>query len=252
MSRNTALLIAFLGIIALARCQSPTPPNPTPDPNFHCPGKEESLHPHPTDCNKFYECSNGDAYLLHCDGDLVFNPRIEMCDYLENVPECNGNPATTTTTPKPNPPTGTPGPTPPSDDFVCPKDEGLFPNPKDCSTYYQCNAGHAFLEDCPPDLVFNPRTENCDYLENVPECNGNPATTTTRKPNPPSDPTTVSPPEEFTCPGKDGLYPNPADCFTYYVCVAGDSVLIACPDGLAFNPKTLSCDYPEIHRVPPK
>ncbi|CAG7786435.1 unnamed protein product [Allacma fusca] len=419
MSRNTALLIAFLGIIALARCQSPTPPNPTPDPNFHCPGKEESLHPHPTDCHKFYECSNGDAYLFRCDGnlyfdpstgmcdwpenvdckasptsrmkrplelseclgkgnysctdngawpheelceyyydcwegaatlcrcidgylfdlewrgcnypemvdcgdrinpgtaptpapkttttagtgptqpsddfvcpkdeglfpnpkdcstyyqcnegypfledcppDLVFNPRTLYCDYLENVPECNGNPATTTTTPKTSPPTGTPGPTPPGDDFVCPKDEGLFPNPKDCSTYYQCNAGHAFLEDCPPDLVFNPRTENCDYLENVPECNGNPVTTTTTpKPNPPTgspDPTTelptssppvtgqpptTAPPGEFTCPGKDGLYPNPADCFTYYVCVAGDSVLIACPDGRASFSGWCSLDY---------
>ena len=57
--------------------------------------------------------------------------------------------------------------------FEC-EDEGFFVNPKDCRKYFWCldskpaNLGivaHAFT--CPSGLYFNPKTEACDYPDNV-------------------------------------------------------------------------------------
>ncbi len=42
-------------------------------------------------------------------------------------------------------------------------DGKLFPNPDDCSTFYQCRDGGAILQECPEDLHFNPRLETCDW-----------------------------------------------------------------------------------------
>jgi len=67
----------------------------------------------------------------------------------------------------------TPSTPEPSAAFAC-KDEGFFPNPKDCKKYFWCldsgpaNLGlvaHAFT--CPSGLVFNQQTEGCDYAEKV-------------------------------------------------------------------------------------
>ncbi|CAG7718305.1 unnamed protein product [Allacma fusca] len=269
MIRNLALLIGFLGIIAFARA-NPVAPSHDLNAKKHiqdqeCLGKgnysctDNGAYPHEELCEYYYLCWEGQSTLCRCTDELLYDLEYDGCNYPELV-EC-GDRVRPGTGPTPPPKKTTlpgTGPTQPGDDFVCPKDEGLFPNPKDCSTYYQCNGGYAFLEECPPTLVFNPRTLNCDYLENVPECNGSLPPSTTKKPgpsteipDPPSEipteepPATTDPPGEFVCSGKDGLYPNPKDCFTYYVCAAGDAVLIPCPDGLAFNPKTYTCDYPD-------
>lgn len=71
--------------------------------------------------------------------------------------------------------------------FSC-KDEGFFPNPKDCKKYFWCldsgpaNLGvvaHAFT--CPSGLFFNSQTEGCDYPEKV-SCKQSRSTTTTVTP----------------------------------------------------------------------
>ncbi|XP_068159046.1 protein obstructor-E [Drosophila tropicalis] len=46
-------------------------------------------YPHPTDCQKFYVCLNGeDARDLGCQLGEVYNDATEMCDAPENVPGC--------------------------------------------------------------------------------------------------------------------------------------------------------------------
>ena len=49
----------------------------------------------PNDCNKFYQCSNGYEYPFECPATLVFNDKVQVCDWLYNVPECT-TPKTTT------------------------------------------------------------------------------------------------------------------------------------------------------------
>ncbi|EDW26563.1 GL13082 [Drosophila persimilis] len=46
-------------------------------------------YPHPTDCQKFYVCLNGeDPRDLGCQLGEVYNDNTEMCDAPENVPGC--------------------------------------------------------------------------------------------------------------------------------------------------------------------
>lgn len=46
-------------------------------------------YPHPTDCQKFYACLNGeDPRDLGCQTGEVYNDETEMCDAPENVPGC--------------------------------------------------------------------------------------------------------------------------------------------------------------------
>lgn len=91
---------------------------------------------------------------------------------------------------RPAPTTPDPGPA-----FTC-KDEGFFPNPKDCRKYFWCldsgpaNLGvvaHAFT--CPSGLFFNSQTEGCDYPEKV-SCRIK-SSTTTKAPSRTERPTTT-------------------------------------------------------------
>ena len=56
-------------------------------------------HPsHPAECNMYLQCSNGYEYIFTCPLELVFNEILQVCDYVENVPECNGETTTSTAT----------------------------------------------------------------------------------------------------------------------------------------------------------
>ncbi|XP_033744605.1 chondroitin proteoglycan 1-like [Pecten maximus] len=58
----------------------------------------------------------------------------------------------------------------PSSNICFGKVDGYFLDPKDCGYYYQCSYGQAVREPCPPRLVFNEKTNACDYAQNVPAC----------------------------------------------------------------------------------
>lgn len=52
--------------------------------NQQCPavdGATPVYFPHPTDCGKFYECSNGEKLEQECALGLHFNPNKNVCDW---------------------------------------------------------------------------------------------------------------------------------------------------------------------------
>lgn len=49
---------------------------------------------------------------------------------------------------------------------TCPSD-GLFPDPANCSKYYNCGNGIAYSMSCPTGLLFNPAYLYCDWSYNV-------------------------------------------------------------------------------------
>lgn len=61
-------------------------------------------------------------------------------------------------------PTQAPTTSSPSGPFICPGN-GLFKNPTDCNSYYNCWAGVAYLQNCQTGLVFNPNGY-CDWPYN--------------------------------------------------------------------------------------
>ena len=62
-----------------------------PDLHNFCKHQTDGVHPDPTDCAHFFECSNGYTYHVPCAPGTVFNPAISTCDTKNNVPSCQGH-----------------------------------------------------------------------------------------------------------------------------------------------------------------
>merc|ERR1711973_970394 len=92
-------------------------------------------------------------------GILFFNPAISQCDFPENV-DCHQNSVDQLIKLRDVDPT-------PSPTFKCPEEEGLYPNPTDCSKFYQCFNHVAWAGQCPANLYFNPSLKVCDFPEKV-------------------------------------------------------------------------------------
>ncbi|XP_064077048.1 protein obstructor-E-like [Vanessa tameamea] len=92
---------------------------------------------------------------------------------------------------------------------------------------------------CPDGLHFNPNAQfpayACGYPQDVP-CLG-------RGVSQPANPTAE-------CAHQYGYFTSPAadpnDCGHYRICNAGRAIEMFCPTGLAFNPVTAQCDWPEL------
>lgn len=52
-------------------------------------------------------------------------------------------------------------------DEKCPEPNGMFPDPKNCSSFYHCDDGVAYHKACSPPLMFNPEKNTCDWPDNV-------------------------------------------------------------------------------------
>jgi len=52
----------------------------------------------------------------------------------------------------------------------CQPHGAMTPNPRNCSTYFQCDNGNSVLRPCPSGLNFNTRTQTCDWPYNA-NCN---------------------------------------------------------------------------------
>ena len=51
--------------------------------------------------------------------------------------------------------------------FVCPALSGHFPDPDTCSVYYTCAGGTARRNTCQSGLMYNSRTNQCDWEASV-------------------------------------------------------------------------------------
>ncbi|GFU24670.1 chondroitin proteoglycan 2 [Nephila pilipes] len=112
--------------------------------------------PHETYCQQYYNCWDGRATIEECPGKLLFNPVISACDFPEAV-NClarlrNPEPAMTA-------------------DGRCLKQFGIFPDPVDCTAFYECSYGRAFRQVCPYYTAFDERYSVCVHAYDV-ECGG--------------------------------------------------------------------------------
>uniref|UniRef100_A0A182KGE1 Chitin-binding type-2 domain-containing protein n=1 Tax=Anopheles christyi TaxID=43041 RepID=A0A182KGE1_9DIPT len=228
------------------------------------------------DCGKFYQCNRGTAYEFLCAEGLGFNEEQNACEHISKVrcPTESSDPSNTHQL---------------EHDFVrasgagqrnssstcnickqakqaiprhanCPRANRYYPvmfrNQKDCSQFYQCDHGTAYLIQCPAGLHFNTRLSVCDYPRNV-DCSGPvlneevAGVENGHQGN--SCPVCASATNEVRnhpeCPTRNGHYPvmfrHRTDCAKYYQCDNGAAFEITCPAGLHFNTALNVCDYPE-------
>jgi hypothetical protein len=162
-------------------------------------------------CTGYGECSPGTGNVFsQCPPGLVFDNVTKVCGEPGSVEGCQ---CTFDISPDCQCGTGSVGSLAPS-------------NPLNCSTYVTCGSG---VETCPSGLYFNPATEKCEPLENVPQCYCN------------VDPSSAA----CLCQGRpDGIYPVPGSCTQYMSCGVTDE-FVTCPPNQVFNNRTYKCDAPE-------
>ena len=113
----------------------------------------------------------------------------------------------------------------------------MLPYPHDCSKYYSCLKGYAYLQQCPNNLQWSTLTYRCDYPD-VAKCQ-----TSLPIPNiPPTYPTAgVSSIPVPPNPNEIIYELYPLNCAKYYKCQ-----LRSCSPGYYWNSLTQRCDFPHL------
>lgn len=136
-----------------------------------CPAGESGLFPHPTICEKFLNCANGQTFIQDCGPGTVFNPKFKVCDYPYNV-DCNSQNLDTTN--RPNDlnrnyrmvaglnEAYTMGL---SRDY-CSNRKGYSIFPENCSRFVYCDdSENMFIGICQKDMCYDPSRGVC--VENI-------------------------------------------------------------------------------------
>ena len=146
--------------------------------------------------------------------------------------------------------------------FNCPAPNGFFPNPSDCSSYYQCYQGTAYKKPCPNGLMYNAAATSCDWPANV-NCDSNTQPSTvpptspapvvpTQRPRPNSPTTAPSTPSGSTSTSCNAQTAEPINDeirkYRKQSCTAPNSVVDGVRPGSSSNPanvKVVESIFPE-------
>ncbi|XP_038209139.1 protein obstructor-E [Zerene cesonia] len=226
-------IIAFACLIALASAAGPKnrkPANPAParvaasDPDTEitssCP--EDGFFADAEQCDKYYECRNGEIIEKLCPDGMVFNdynPNDEKCDLPFNI-DCSQRPKLQTPIPA----------------LHCVRQNGYFAHeePSECGKFYYCVDGKFNMITCPEGLVYNEKTGICTWADEAKKKGCSAADIF-----------------QFDCPQVNetfGLthprYADPEDCQFFYVCINGNIPRRSgCKLGQAFDDVQKKCEW---------
>nr|NP_001163393.2 tequila, isoform F [Drosophila melanogaster]ACZ94664.2 tequila, isoform F [Drosophila melanogaster] len=119
------------------------------------------LQPHPSDCSKFLNCANGQAFIMDCAPGTAFSPASLVCVHKDLAKCGSGTGAVRDDT------SGTGYPALPFDDLGCPPGtRGLRPHPHDVHKYLRCGIGvKPQVEQCPRGHIFDGSSSVCVYSD---------------------------------------------------------------------------------------
>ncbi|XP_026832666.1 uncharacterized protein LOC6545031 isoform X3 [Drosophila erecta] len=128
-----------------------------------CPPGVNGLKPHPTDCSKFLNCANGQAFVMDCAPGTAFSTASLVCVH-KDLAKCG---AATATGAGVDDNFGHGYPAVPSEDLGCPPGtRGLRPHPHDVHKYLRCGIGvRPQVEQCPPGHIFDGSSLVCVYSD---------------------------------------------------------------------------------------
>ena len=136
------LVFLFLPLVLMTRAQI----------DFECP-EPDGLFAHPDQCDRYFECRNGQVSRKLCADGLVFDPEKtaseDPCDHLQNTKhKCRNKP--TLQPPKPG-------------DANCPRQNGVYPSPDptECDKFYSCLNGVGSAQQCADGLYYDPDIGTC-------------------------------------------------------------------------------------------
>ncbi|KAK5649588.1 hypothetical protein RI129_000617 [Pyrocoelia pectoralis] len=115
--------------------------------------EEDILYPHESNCSLFYKCFSGKLVAHTCPPNLYYNPDKKYCDWPANV-NCSTEQHNVTNNTGDCP-------------LENPAQDILYPHESKCNVFYKCSNGQKVPIECLPGLYFNPKTNSCDWPENV-------------------------------------------------------------------------------------
>ncbi|KAJ8312453.1 hypothetical protein KUTeg_009826 [Tegillarca granosa] len=114
---------------------------PSPNPPVIC-HELDSIFQDPYNCAYYFKCDLSNIPRRErCPLNMLFDNKIKSCNYKDHV-TCYSN-------------------------VTCPQASGMFPHPRDCSKFLNCFQRIPYVQECPPRLVFNPKSEMCEKRTNV-------------------------------------------------------------------------------------
>ncbi|KAF0314611.1 Protein obstructor-E [Amphibalanus amphitrite] len=120
----------------------------------------------------------------------------------------------------------------------CEYSEGVqtYPDPTSCDQYYKCTNGTLTQERCENGLLYSGTGavhEHCAYYWNV-DCGDRPNELKASR-------------DGGACPYSFGLFPSGEGCTDYFVkCAYGQPQPELCAEGLAYDERTHSCNWPDL------
>ncbi|KAI6196766.1 Chitin binding domain-containing protein [Aphelenchoides besseyi] len=217
-------------------CGKPRPPTTTTQrpsttpPSTACVGKTDGFYQKGRCQSKYLHCTNGIAFDLQCQDQLVFSG--QQCVYA--------NDCLYPTSPAPIAVQTTTVPAPPRSQWCQQNGKTTGVYVQGCATkFYVCGGGITTVIDCPANLVYDVTTGSCDVRQFVPACGGvRPVTTTTV-----AAPIAPVRPVNYNCQGKSDGYYGSGCSASYYSCVGGTATEISCPGGTRYSSQLHTCDY---------
>lgn len=193
-----------------------------------CP-EPNGRYAHDDQCDAYTQCTDGIPENKLCPDGLLFHQRTKSTGECTYAPYSTCKLRTIL-----QPANGT---------DECPRQFGFYPSgdPTKCGRYRNCAHGVATLTKCPEGLAFNVDTYQCDWPDQVADCDSEAYL-------------------GFTCPSVDSIggpessvdvspegelryFRHPDSCKKYFVCVNGHPRLYNCGKYLAFNIETKGCDF---------
>jgi hypothetical protein len=246
-----------------------------------CSQHKDEFHPlhlsHPTDCTMFYKCTRGRAFLMVCPAEEHWSVKLNRCDYAE-IANCKPNGTYQFKLRKAKPFKASAQEDGGSDqpdlgEFeVDPRCEGSDPfkplqlrHPTDCSKFYKCYMGKAYVIKCPKGQQWSQTLNRCEHPQ-IARCS---VVRPTIKPAQAFEaiyvdddedddyedwPSIIDDPDYKIVDARcevaevDIYHPiqfaHPTDCTTFYRCFLENAYKEQCPMGLHFNEERQYCDYP--------
>ncbi|KAK0394392.1 hypothetical protein QR680_000712 [Steinernema hermaphroditum] len=125
-----------------------------------CKNKEGQLINRGKCSGTFWRCTKNEPVNFYCPYGLVFSEKLQLCTFNVNAPECNGNSPISTSNHDEHP-------KPMQLEVNCTGLRNGFHEIFACyRDYVQCSNDQSLILSCPKDLVFNDKTNKCDYFEN--------------------------------------------------------------------------------------
>ncbi|EYB92657.1 hypothetical protein Y032_0191g1300 [Ancylostoma ceylanicum] len=115
-----------------------------------CEGLADGLFEHEACSPYFLTCSGGVSRIMSCPANLVFDKRLQICEYPGNVQECDAVPGFNSSE-------------------LCPED-GFFSYGNCSDLFYACTNGRQIPMYCPAKLAFDETRQLCDYPLAVAAC----------------------------------------------------------------------------------